>query len=90
VGPAVLPADHPAARTGPGENVVVYRTDRYSSVPLTISGPGAGPDITASGVLIDLLEAARELVRMERPADVLRFETPQAVPADWEVAVQRA
>jgi hypothetical protein len=41
-------------------------------------------------VLIDLLEAARELVRMERPADVLRFETPQAVPADWEVAVQRA
>jgi homoserine O-acetyltransferase len=90
VGPAVLPADHPAARTGPGENVVVYRTDRYSSVPLTISGPGAGPDITASGVLIDLLAAAKDLVRVERPADVLRFETPHSPPADWEVAVLRA
>jgi homoserine O-acetyltransferase len=90
VGPAVLPADHPAARSGPGENVVVYRTDRYSSVPLTISGPGAGPDITASGVLIDLIAAAKDLVRVERPADVLRFETPHSSPADWEVAVQRA
>jgi homoserine O-acetyltransferase len=60
VGVASLPADHPVARAGAGENVVVYRTDRYSDLPLTISGPGAGPEITASGVLIDLLAAAAE------------------------------
>jgi aspartokinase/homoserine dehydrogenase 1 len=63
VGVAALPADHPVARAGAGENVVVIRTDRYSDLPLTISGPGAGPEITASGVLIDLLAAASELAR---------------------------
>lgn len=62
IGLTALPEDHPAARIGAGENVVVYRTDRYSAVPLTIAGPGAGPDVTASGVLIDLVAAARELV----------------------------
>lgn len=69
IGLTALPEDHPAARIGAGENVVVYRTDRYSAVPLTIAGPGAGPDITASGVLIDLVAAARELVR--RPAQAV-------------------
>jgi homoserine O-acetyltransferase/O-succinyltransferase len=61
VGVASLSADHPVARAGAGENVVVVHTDRYSDLPLTISGPGAGPEITASGVLIDLLAAAAEL-----------------------------
>jgi homoserine O-acetyltransferase len=63
VGVASLPAVHPVGRAGPGENVVVIRTDRYSGLPLTLSGPGAGPEITASGVLIDLLGAAEELRR---------------------------
>ena len=61
VGVASLPAVHPVGRAGAGENVVVIRTDRYSGLPLTLSGPGAGPEITASGVLIDLLGAAEEL-----------------------------
>ncbi|HSK75499.1 MAG TPA: homoserine O-acetyltransferase [Thermoanaerobaculia bacterium] len=69
IGLTALPEDHPAARIGAGENVVVYRTDRYSALPLTIAGPGAGPDITAAGVLIDLAAAARELVR--RPAQAV-------------------
>lgn len=66
VGVASLPADHPVARGGPGENVIVYRTDRYFEVPLTISGPGAGPEITATGVLADLIAAAKEMSRRER------------------------
>jgi aspartokinase/homoserine dehydrogenase 1 len=61
VGLTAVPAGHPAARAGAGENIVVYRTDRYAELPLTISGPGAGPEITASGVLIDLVAAAREV-----------------------------
>lgn len=70
VGLTAVPARHPAARIGPGENVVVFQTDRYAALPLTIAGPGAGPDVTAAGVLLDLLTAAREMVR-ERPPDVL-------------------
>jgi homoserine O-acetyltransferase len=63
VGVASLPENHPVGRAGAGESVVVIRTDRYSGLPLTISGPGAGPEITASGVLIDLLGAAEALRR---------------------------
>ena len=58
VGIAALPADHPVARGGPGESVIVYRTERYCELPLTISGPGAGPEVTATGVMSDLLRAS--------------------------------
>lgn len=68
MGLSAIPAHHPAARSGPGENVVAYHTDRYAALPLTVAGPGAGPDVTAAGVLLDLLAAAREMVRAERLA----------------------
>lgn len=61
VGVEALPPDHPVARGGPGENVVVFRTERYCDLPLTVAGPGAGPHVTATGVLADLIAAAREL-----------------------------
>jgi homoserine O-acetyltransferase len=61
VGVAALPADHAVGRGAPGENIVVYSTDRYPKLPLTISGPGAGPEVTATGVLNDLIGAARQL-----------------------------
>lgn len=48
--------------------MVAYHTDRYAALPLTVAGPGAGPDVTAAGVLLDLLAAAREMVRAERLA----------------------
>jgi len=43
------------ALRGP-ENIVVIRTGRYSATPLTIAGPGAGPEVTAAGVLSDILD----------------------------------
>ncbi len=55
------PLESPLARVQPGENVVMLWTDHYHRVPLTISGPGAGPEITAAGVLSDVLEAADAL-----------------------------
>lgn len=58
VGFMALPADHPVARGGPGESVIVYRTERYRDLPLTIAGPGAGPEVTATGVMSDVLRAA--------------------------------
>lgn len=48
----------PLAHLRAGENVVVFRTARYDSVPLTVSGPGAGPEVTASGLLAEILEVA--------------------------------
>jgi homoserine dehydrogenase len=37
------------------ENVVVIRSGRYKEYPLAIFGPGAGADVTAAGVLADVL-----------------------------------
>jgi homoserine dehydrogenase len=42
------------------ENMVVVHTARYSEVPLTIAGPGAGPEVTAAGVLSDILDVAQK------------------------------
>jgi len=40
------------------DNLVQFSTDRYAQNPLVIQGPGAGPDVTASGVFGDLLKLA--------------------------------
>ena len=41
------------------DNQFVFVSDRYRTNPMVISGPGAGPDVTASGVLNDLMQLAR-------------------------------
>jgi len=33
---------------------VIFHSDRYRHEPLVISGPGAGADVTAAGLLNDL------------------------------------
>ncbi len=43
------------------DNMVVFTTQRYHTQPLVIRGPGAGPAVTAGGVLADVIRAA-ELV----------------------------
>jgi aspartokinase/homoserine dehydrogenase 1 len=46
------------ALSGP-DNQFAFTTGRYDSNPLVITGPGAGPAVTAAGVLNDVLELAR-------------------------------
>ncbi len=59
VGLREVEATHPAV--GPGtDNLVAFRTDRYSQTPLVVRGPGAGPELTASGVFADILRAVAE------------------------------
>lgn len=48
-------ADHPFAIINLTDNILQYKTRRYSGNPLIIQGPGAGPDVTAAGVFADLL-----------------------------------
>lgn len=49
------------ALLAPGENLIRIWTERYQPVPLSIAGPGAGPELTAAGVLTDILKAAAQL-----------------------------
>lgn len=51
VGLHAVEKEHPAARLTGTENLYMFTTDRYQTIPVTISGPGAGKAVTASGVL---------------------------------------
>lgn len=55
----VSPSSPVGALQGP-DNLVVYQTERYKERPLSVRGPGAGVDVTAAGVLGDLIMFGRE------------------------------
>ena len=44
------------------DNMVVITTDRYSTLPMVIKGPGAGAQVTAGGVFADIVRITRTLV----------------------------
>ena len=53
-------AGHPCHGLGPAENLIAFHTRRYAKIPLVIRGRGGGPQVTASGVLADILRALAE------------------------------
>jgi homoserine dehydrogenase len=55
VGLESLPADHPLAGGAGTDNRVAIWSDRYARQPLVIQGPGAGAEVTAAGLLDDVL-----------------------------------
>jgi homoserine dehydrogenase len=58
VGLRALPAEHPLCGGGGTDNRVVIASDRYRERPLVIQGPGAGAEVTAAGLLDDVLRIA--------------------------------
>jgi aspartokinase/homoserine dehydrogenase 1 len=40
------------------DNQVAFTTHRYKDNPLVITGPGAGPEVTAAGIFNDICEVA--------------------------------
>src|SRR5919202_5177466 len=50
------------------DNQFVFTTTRYRTNPLVITGPGAGPAVTAAGVLNDVLKAAAATTDGAAPA----------------------
>jgi homoserine dehydrogenase len=60
VGLAAVAADSPVGSLRGPDNLVVYHTERYAERPLSVRGPGAGVDVTAAGVLSDMIAFARE------------------------------
>jgi aspartokinase/homoserine dehydrogenase 1 len=55
VGILEVAADHPLFSVKGGENAFVFTTNRYSPIPLSIRGYGAGAGVTAAGVFGDIL-----------------------------------
>ena len=62
-GLAEVPADGPLGRLAGPENVFVFTTGRYHHHPLVVSGPGAGPEVTAAGAFADLMTVVRAVAR---------------------------
>jgi bifunctional aspartokinase / homoserine dehydrogenase 1 len=59
VGLREVPARSPLGTLSGPDNMLVFRSRRYDRNPLVIQGPGAGVEVTAAGVLGDLLKVAR-------------------------------
>jgi aspartokinase/homoserine dehydrogenase 1 len=55
IGLKVVSSGDPFAALSGSDNMIVFRTARYNSRPLVVQGPGAGADVTAAGVLADIL-----------------------------------
>lgn len=54
------PADHAFATSlGGSDNIISFTTQRYSNRPLLVQGAGAGADVTAMGVVADLVRIAQ-------------------------------
>ncbi len=59
VGLQAVGPDSPFAALKGSDNQIVFTTARYREHPLVVRGPGAGPVVTAAGVLNDVLALAR-------------------------------
>ena len=58
VGVRAVPLASPLATIKGSDNQLVFTTARYKANPLVITGPGAGAEVTAAGVLNDILRLA--------------------------------
>jgi homoserine dehydrogenase len=61
VGLVAVPRDGPLGALHGPANYIAMHTSRYNQVPLVVSGPGAGPEVTAAGVLGDIIHLAHQI-----------------------------
>jgi homoserine dehydrogenase len=80
VHPAMIPEDHPLAGVRHSFNAVLIEGERVGDLMLT--GRGAGGDPTATSVVGDLIEAARNLRHGGRSAGAARATRRAIVPID--------
>ena len=55
---AAVPASSPMGALEGTRNLIAFTTRRYRNEPLVVSGPGAGPAVTAAGLLNDIYSLA--------------------------------
>lgn len=53
-GLVAVPASSPLGAASGTRNIVIFHSRRYQREPLVISGPGAGAEVTAAGILNDI------------------------------------
>ena len=61
VGLREVPGTGPIGSLRGPDNILVFESRRYATYPLVIRGPGAGAEVTAAGVLGDLLKVAQSV-----------------------------
>ncbi len=66
VGLREVGADTPLGRLRGSDSIFIWRTARYHDRPLVVQGPGAGPEVTAAGVLADILSLLPPLDKGEQ------------------------
>jgi aspartokinase/homoserine dehydrogenase 1 len=76
----VSDADSLSRLTGT-DNQFSFRTTRYRDQPLVISGPGAGPAVTAAGVYNDVLSIAGSRPLVREPGITASARRPRALRA---------
>ncbi|WP_138430422.1 bifunctional aspartate kinase/homoserine dehydrogenase I [Fodinibius saliphilus] len=47
--------DHPFYGLDGSDNIVAFKTRHYKDSPIVVKGPGAGAEVTASGIIADIL-----------------------------------
>lgn len=62
IGLRAVGPEHPAYGLSGSDNLIAVHSDQYRNSPLVVRGPGAGAEVTASGVLTDILRAAHYIV----------------------------
>ena len=55
IGLRAVNAEHPFYQLTGADNIVSFTTERYKERPLVVKGPGAGAEVTASGVFADVV-----------------------------------
>ncbi len=56
----MLDSRHPFYNLSGSDNIISFTTNRYLHNPMVIKGPGAGAEVTAAGVLADLVRVAAD------------------------------
>ncbi len=93
VHPALIPADHPLAAIRGATNAIFVTGPSIRE--LLFAGPGAGGEPTATAVLGDVIDAAREVLAGAQAAPRIRFSASEladfgTVPTKWYLRLEVA
>lgn len=55
IGLTMVDSSHPFYTLSGGDNIISFTTERYKERPLVIQGPGAGAEVTASGLFAEVI-----------------------------------
>jgi homoserine dehydrogenase len=93
VHPVLLPIDHPLASIRGATNAIFIEGPAIDE--LLFAGPGAGGDPTATAVLGDVIDAAREILAGAQVAPRIRFAPSEladfgTVPTKWYIRLEVA